>query len=149
LDYENLEIVIFYIAIYMNRGSMELLEAISSNADVINSLREGAKHPKEMAKEFGISRVAVDKRLKKLKNLGLVEPKPCVSKNSDRTIIKYELTNGCLQLLDSIDDNVNDFYNQKLRELDILLATGEINEEDYLEYKKNLEDETKKKKKGF
>ncbi len=128
---------------------MELLEAISSNTDVISSLREGAKHPKEMAKEFGISRVAVDKRLKKLKKLGLVEPKPCVSKNSDRTIIKYELSGACLQLLDSIDDNVTDFFNQKLRELDILLATGEINEVDYLEHKKRLEDETKKAKKGF
>jgi predicted transcriptional regulator len=128
---------------------MELLEAISSNADVINSLRDGPKHPKEMAKEFGISRVAVDKRLKKLKKLGLVEPKPSVSKNSDRTIIKYELSSGCLQLLDSIDDNVNDFYDQKLRELDILLATGEINEEDYLDHKERLEAETKKRKKGF
>jgi predicted transcriptional regulator len=128
---------------------MELLEAISSNADVINSLREGPKHPKEMANEFGISRVAVDKRLKKLKKLGLIEPKPCVSKNSDRTIIKYELSSGCLQLLDSIDNNVNDFYNQKLRELDILLATGEINEADYLEERKRLEAETKKRKKEF
>jgi predicted ArsR family transcriptional regulator len=128
---------------------MELLEAISKNADVIDSLRDGPKHPKEMAKEFGISRVAVDKRLKKLKKLGLVEPKPCVSKNSDRTIIKYELSGGCLQLLDSIDDNVSDFFNQKLRELDILLATGEINETDYLEHKKRLEDETKKAKNGL
>ncbi len=123
---------------------MELLEAISSNADVINSLREGAKHPKEMAKEFGISRVAVDKRLKKLKKLGLVEPKPCVSKNSDRTIIKYELSNGCLQLLDSIDDDVNNFYNQKHRELDILLATDQINETEYLEHKKKLVEDMKK-----
>jgi predicted transcriptional regulator len=133
----------------MNQGSMKFLEAISSNADIINSLRDGPKHPKEMAKEFGISRVAVDKRLKKLKKLGLIEPKPCVSKNSDRTIIKYELSNGCLQLLDSIDNDVSDFFNQKLRELDILLATGEINEEDYLEHKKKLETETKKKRKGY
>ena len=48
---------------------MQLLEAISSNADVIDSLRNGPKHPKEMATEFGISRVAVDKRLKKLDKL--------------------------------------------------------------------------------
>lgn len=128
---------------------MELLEAISKNADVINSLREGPKHPKEMAKEFGISRVAVDKRLKKLKKLGLVDPKPCVSKNSDRTVIKYSLSSGCQQLLDSIDNDVNDFYSQKLRELDILLATGELNEADYLEHKKRLEAETKKRKKEY
>ena len=126
---------------------MDLLEAISSNADVINSLRDGPKHPQEMAKEFGISRVAVDKRLKKLKELGLIEPKPCVSKNSDRTIIKYELSSGCNQLLESIDNNVSDFYNQKLRELDILLATGEMNEADYLEQRKRLEMETKRRKK--
>jgi len=128
---------------------MKLLEAISSNADVINSLREGAKHPNEMAREFGISRVAVDRRLKKLKMLGLVEPKPCVSKNSDRTIIKYELTNACLQLLDSIDDDVHNYYNQKLRDLDILLATDEINEKEYLGQKMKLKEDLKRAKKGF
>lgn len=128
---------------------MELLEAISSNADVISSLREGAKHPKEMAKEFGISRVAVDKRLKKLKKLGLVEPKPCVSKNSDRTIIKYELSGACLQLLESIDNDVNNYYHQKLRELDVLLATDQILESEYLEQKRKLEEDIKKAKKGF
>jgi len=133
----------------MNRGSMKLLEAISSNADVINSLREGAKHPNEMAREFGITRVAVDKRLKKLKRLGLVEPKPCVSKNSDRTIIKYELSGACLQLLESIDNDVNNYYNQKLRELDILLATDQIREDEYLEHKKKLQEDIKKAKKGF
>ena len=128
---------------------MKFLEAISSNADIINSLREGSKHPKEMAKEFGISRVAVDKRLKKLKKLGLIEPKPCVSKNSDRTIIKYELSSACLQLLESIDNDVNNYYTQKLRDLDILLATDELNEEEYLEQKRKLERDMKKAKKDF
>lgn len=132
----------------MKQGSVKLLAAISSNDDIINYLRDGAKHPIEMAKKFGISRVAVDKRLKKLKKLGLVEPKPCVSKNSDRTIIKYELSGACLKLLDSIDDNVGNFYEQKLRELDILLATGEIDENEYLSRREKLEEEIKKVKKG-
>jgi len=122
------------------------LEAISSNADVIDSLREGLKHPKEMADEFGISRVAIDKRLKKLKKLGLIEPVPSVSKNSDRTIIKYKLSSACLQLLDSIDNDVNEFYHCNLRELDILLATRRINEVEYLERKMKLEEEIKRMK---
>ena len=125
---------------------MKLLEAISSNADLIDSLRAGLKHPKEMAAEFGISRVAIDRRLKKLKKLGLVEPIPSVSKNSDRTVIKYKLSDACLQLLDSIDNNVNDFYHGKLKELDILLATRKVNENEYLERKMKLEMEIKKMK---
>jgi predicted transcriptional regulator len=133
----------------MKRGSVTLLEAISSNADIINSLRDGAKHPKEIAKEFDITRVAVDNRLKKLKKLGLIEPKPCVSKNSDRTIIKYELSGACLQLLSSIGNDVDNYYEQKLRDLDILLATDEINEEDYLEQKRKLQEHKKKAKKDF
>jgi predicted transcriptional regulator len=133
----------------MKRGSVPLLEAISSNADIISSLRQGPKHPKEIAKEFDITRVAVDNRLKKLKKLGLIDPKPCVSKNSDRTIIKYELSDACLNLLESIDNDVDNYYNQKLRELDILLATDEIREEEYLEQKMKLEDYKKKAKKGF
>jgi DNA-binding MarR family transcriptional regulator len=130
----------------MNWGSMKLLEAISSNADLIDSLRGDLKHPNEIAKEFGISRVAIDRRLKKLKKLGLVEPIPSVSKNSDRTVIKYKLTSACMQLLDSIDDNVNDFYHGKLKELDILLATRKVNEKEYLERKMKLEMEIKKMK---
>lgn len=125
---------------------MKLLEAISSNADVMDSLREGLKHPNEMAKEFGISRVAIDKRLKKLKKLGLVDPVPSVSRNSDRTVIKYRLSSACLQLLDSIDNDVNEFYHCNLRELDILLATRKINEGEYLERKRKLEMEIKKMK---
>ncbi len=132
----------------MNRGSIKLLGVISSNDDIINSLRDRAKHPKEIAKELEISRVAVDKRLKKLKKHGLVEPKACVSKNSDRTIIKYELSGACLQLLDSIDNDVNNYYKQKLRDLDILLATDEIDENDYLEKRQKLEGEIKKSKRG-
>lgn len=125
---------------------MKLLEAISSNANLIDSLRGGLKHPSEMAKEFGISRVAIDRRLKKLKKLGLVEPIPSVSKNSDRTVIKYKLTSSCLQLLDSIDTDVNDFYHGKLKELDILLATRKVNENEYLERKMKLEMEIKRMK---
>ncbi|UCG70097.1 MAG: HTH domain-containing protein [Thermoplasmata archaeon] len=130
----------------MNRGSMKLLEAISSNADLIESLKGGLKHPKEMADEFGISRVAIDKRLKKLKKLGLIEPVPSVSKNSDRTVIKYRLSQACLQLLDSIENNINEFYHYNLRELDILLAIRKINESEYLERKMKLELEIKRMK---
>lgn len=123
---------------------MKLLEAIISNIDLIHTLWDGAKHPIEIAKEFNITRVAVDKRLKKLKDHGLVDPKPCVSKDSDRPIIKYELSEACVNLLDSIDDDVDDFYRQKLRELDILLVTDEIEEEEYLAQRKKLEGEIKK-----
>jgi hypothetical protein len=79
----------------------------------------------------------------------LVEPKACVSKNSDRTIIKYKLSGACLQLLDSIDNDVNNYYKHKLRDLDILLATDEIDENDYLEKRQKLEGEIKKVKKDI
>lgn len=128
----------------MIRGSMKLLEAISSNADLINSLRDGAKHPTEIAKEFDVTRMAIDKRLKKLKKHGLVEPKPCVSTKSDRPILKYELTEACIELLDSIDDDVDDFYRAKLRELDLLLVTNKIAEDEYLIRRKELEGEIRK-----
>ena len=133
----------------MNRGSVKLLGVISSNDDIISSLRDRAKHPKEIAKELDITRVAVDKRLKKLKKVGLVEPKVCISKNSDRTIIKYVLSSACLQLLDSIDNDVDHYYKQNLRCLDILLATDEIDEDDYLEKRKKLDGEAKKVKKDI
>lgn len=141
--------MIYIIAIMMKRGSLDVLEAISTNAELINSLRGGAKHPTELAKEFDITRVAIDKRLKKLKKLGLVDPKPCISKNSDRTIVKYELSDGCTNLLKSIDSDVENFYKQKLRDLDILLANGDINENDYLEKREKLEDHIKKVKRRF
>ena len=128
----------------LNGGTFSLLEAISSNRGIITSLRDGARHPTEIAKEFGITRIAVDKRLKRLKELGLVEPKPCVSRNSDRTIIKYELSGACLQLLDSIDNDVCNYYRQKLRDLDILLAKGELDEKDYLASKTRLEEDIRK-----
>jgi predicted transcriptional regulator len=133
----------------MRRGGLELLEAISSNADLILSLRQGSKHPTEIAKEFNVTRVAIDKRLKKLKKLSLVDPKPFVSKNSDRVIIKYELSDACVKLLDSINDDVDDFYREKLRELDILLVTNKIDEEEYLTKRKRLEGEIIKVKKDL
>jgi predicted ArsR family transcriptional regulator len=125
----------------MSRGSLKLLEVISSNADLINSLRDGAKHPTEIAKEFDVTRMAIDKRLKKLKKNGLVEPKACVSETSDRPILKYELTEDCIKLLNSIDNGVNDFYIEKLRKLDLLLVTNKIGEEEYLIRRKELEGE--------
>jgi predicted ArsR family transcriptional regulator len=134
---------------WMSRGRVNLLEAITSNTDLIHILRQGAKHPTEIAKEFDITRVAVDKRLKKLKKHGLVDPKPCVSKNSDRPIIKYELSEACIKLLDSIDDDVDDFYRQKVRELDILLVTNEIEEEEYLMQREKLDGEIRKVKKDL
>lgn len=126
---------------------MKLLEAISSNADLINSLRDGAKHPTEIAKEFEVTRMAIDKRLKKLKKNGLVKPKPCVSTKSDRPILKYELTEACIKLLDSIDNDIDDFYREKLRELDIRLATDNIGEEEYLSQREELEKKIMKVKK--
>jgi predicted ArsR family transcriptional regulator len=122
---------------------MKLLEAISSNADLIHFLREGPKHPTEIAKEFNVTRMAIDKRLKKLKKHGLVETKPGVSK-SDRPILKYELTEDCIKLLDSIDNDVNDYYQQKLRKLDLLLVTDKIGEDEYLKLRKELEGEIRK-----
>lgn len=141
--------MIYIIVFLMKRGSLDVLEAISTNADLINSLRGGAKHPTELAKEFDISRVAIDRRLKRLKRLGLVDPKPCLSKNSDRTIVKYELSDGCMNLIKSIDNDVEAFYNQKLRDLDILLATRKVDEDHYLEKKEKLENQIKKVKKRF
>ena len=126
---------------------MKLLEAISSNADLINSLRDGAKHPTEIAKEFNVTRMAIDKRLKRLKKHGLVEPKACVSEKSERPILKYELTEDCIRLLDSIDDDVDDFYREKLRKLDLLLVTDKIGEDEYLTRREELEGEIKKVKK--
>ena len=123
---------------------MKLLEVISSNADLINSLRDGAKHPTEIAKEFDVTRMAIDKRLKKLKKNGLVEPKACVSETSDRPILKYELTDDCITLLNSIDNGVNDFYKEKLRKLDLLLVTSKIEEDEYLTRRKELEGEIKR-----
>jgi predicted ArsR family transcriptional regulator len=123
---------------------MKLLEAIASNADLINSLRDGAKHPTEIAKEFNVTRMAIDKRLKKLKKNGLVEPKACVSEKSERPILKYELTEDCIKLLNSIDKDVNVFYREKLRKLDLLLVTNKIEEEEYLIRRKELEGEIKK-----
>jgi predicted ArsR family transcriptional regulator len=123
---------------------MKLLEVISTNADLINSLRDGAKHPTEIAKEFEVTRMAIDKRLKKLKKHGLVEPKACVSEKSDRPILKYELTEDCITLLNSIDNDVNDFYKEKLRKLDILLVTNRIKEDEYLIRRATLEGEIKK-----
>jgi predicted ArsR family transcriptional regulator len=131
----------------MSRGSLKLLEVISSNADLINSLREGAKHPTEIAKEFDVTRMAIDKRLKKLKKHGLVEPKACVSEKSDRPILKYELTEDCITLLNSIDNDVNDFYQEKLRKLDLLLVTDKIEEDEYLAKREELEGEIRKLKK--
>jgi predicted ArsR family transcriptional regulator len=131
----------------MSRGRLKLLEAISSNADLINSLRDGAKHPTEIAKEFDVTRMAIDKRLKKLKKHGLVEPKACVSETSERPILKYELTEDCITLLNSIDDGVDDFFREKLRKLDLLLVSDKIGEDDYLARRKELEGEIRKIKK--
>ena len=128
----------------MNRGSMELLEVISSNADLIHSLREGAKHPTEIAREFNVTRIAIDNRLKKLKEYGLVVPKPGVSKKSDRPILKYELTKDCIKLLDLIEGDVDEFYKDKLRKLDSLLVTGKIDEEEYLTRRRELEGKIRK-----
>jgi predicted ArsR family transcriptional regulator len=123
---------------------MKLLEAIYSNADLINSLRAEAKHPTEIAKEFNVTRMAIDKRLKKLKKHGLVEPKPCVSKKSDRPILKYELTEDCIKLLESIDDDVNNFYKEKLRKLDLLVVNNKIGEDEYFSLRKELEEKIRK-----
>ena len=60
-------------------------------------------------------------------------------------IIKYELSTGCIELLESIESNVVDYYDQKLRELDVLLATRKIKEQEYLEKKEKLEGYKKRK----
>ena len=125
----------------MKGEGIELLKAISSNAEIINSLRDGPKHSTDIAKELNITRVAVDKRFKKLKSLGMIEREPSLSRNSDRTIIMYKLSEACHGLLDSIGNDVGNFYEQKQRELDILLATDKIDEKYYIEQKSKLKNE--------
>ncbi len=101
---------------------------------LLKSLSE-EKHPEELAREFGITRQAIDKHLTLLHHYGLVDKR---IKEGARPMVFYRITSEGEELLHNFENlaeehfiSVRKRYKDELLTLDRMLVEGELNEGEY------------------
>ena len=109
---------------------------------ILESLME-EKHPEELAREFGITRQAVDKHLFLLYQYGLVDKRV---KAGTRPMVFYQITAEGEELLQSFENiaeghfvSVKKRYKEELFTLDRMLVNGELTEGEYKRRKNALD----------
>ncbi len=109
---------------------------------ILDTLRN-ERHPEDLAREFGITRQAVDKHLTLLYRFGLVDKR---IKEGARPMVFYRITPEGEDFLQSFEDmarghilNLRKRYKDELFTLDRMLVNGDITEREYRERRKILE----------
>lgn len=133
----------------MKKRSADIIRHLASQScnEVLECLRDGMDHPDDIAKKLGVVRQSVDFHLLKLSAFGIVE-RVAVSSVNARPKIVYKMTPHGRALIDSLDKMIERHYveiERKFedfqRELDVMLAKGQISEEVYNEKTKRLKKE--------
>ncbi len=126
---------------------MEKVEFVASQITatrlrILRMLRR-EKHPEEIAEELKITRQAVDKHLKILYDLGMVERK---IKYGKRIQVYYEISEAGGEFLMNFEEIVNNYIlsvrkseREEIMKIDNMLVNGEINEREYLKRRKDIE----------
>ena len=109
---------------------------------LLESLRD-ERHPEEMAREFGITRQAVDKHLSILYRFGLVDKRV---KEGARLMVFYQITSEGEEFLQGFETlseghfvGLRKRYKEELINLDRMLVNGEMDEGEYRRRKRALE----------
>jgi predicted ArsR family transcriptional regulator len=120
--------------------TVELLRTLCSKerSRLTALLMKGVRHPADLGSRLGVSRQSVDRHLQYLHRWGIVE-RMVSSPPMGRPRVEYRVTSEALELMDSLDDLVLEYrertlvaYRGKVRDLDVKLASGELDEDSYL-----------------
>jgi len=108
---------------------------------ILESLMQ-EKHPEELAREFKITRQAVDKHLSLLYSYGLVDKR---IKAETRPMVFYQITSEGEEFLQNFENiaeghfvSVRKRYKEELFTLDRMLVSGELTEREYKRMKNAL-----------
>ncbi len=129
---------------------MESMDVALKIAEVLTPLRlkilrsiVEEKHPEELAKDFGLTRQAMDKHLSILYSRGFLAK---IVKYEGRPKVYYRLTDEGDELLRNFEGIANDFlmalrnrYKEELFTIDRMLVDGEISEGEYKKKKRTLD----------
>ncbi len=124
-------------------GPLERIANVISplRMEILRSLRKEA-HPEELAREFGITRQAVDKHLSILYRYGFVDKR---IREGPRPMVFYRITSDGEEFLHNFEDlveghimNIRKRYKDELFSLDRMLVDGEISEGEYRNKRKAL-----------
>jgi len=129
---------------------MENMDICVKMAEIVSPLRikilkslRGERHPEDLAREFNITRQAVDKHLNLLYRFGLVDKR---IKEGARPMVFYRITPEGEELLQGFEDlaqghilNLRKRYKDEIFALDRMLVEGDISEKEYKERRRVLE----------
>jgi predicted ArsR family transcriptional regulator len=131
----------------VNEETAELLRTLCSKerSRLIALLMKGVRHPTDMGGRLGVSRQSVDRHLQLLHRWGIVE-RVVASPPVGRPRVEYRVTSEALDLMDSLDELVLEYrqrvletYRARVRDLDVRLVAGDLDEEMYLTHLRDLQ----------
>ncbi|MFH0816191.1 MAG: hypothetical protein V1934_05190 [Methanobacteriota archaeon] len=131
----------------MQKKAFAILSVMASKSrnDVLECLNAGYTHPSEIAKKLKLTRQAVDKALRALYDLGILD-RSAVFPPEGRPKILYTINRAGRNLIRALEDasqNYIDDLDGRLREelaaLDAALAEGRMGEEVYLRKRGEIE----------
>src|SRR3989442_3754441 len=127
--------------------SLQLIRIAGSETrgQILRLLEKGFDHPEDLAKKLKIRRPSVDKQLAELFAWGLVD-RAAIFPPNGRPRIVYQVTQRGKDLLDLLERVVKEYtagfrtdFQRELDSLESKLAAGEIAEEMYFKWRKELE----------
>ena len=132
----------------MQPKTFAILSVIGSKArnDVIECLNAGYTHPSEIAEKLKVTRQAVDKTIRGLYDLGILD-RSAVFPPEGRPKIIYTINRAGRNLIRALEDAGENFgkdLDERLKEelgaLDAALAEGRMGEDVYLRKRREAEE---------